>query len=196
MVWTPPVLAAMVVVAATTSGSRTMTSVIGVDIAKRVFQVHTVDEMTGEIRRWTLSRAKVLEFFGNTRPSIVAMEACGSSHHWARRFAAMGHEARLIATKFVRPFVKTNKTLMPPMPRRSGSRRPDLSGISTLACRRSTKRCAQEPRGSSDRSHNSRATSQIGAAVVTTFMLGGSSVGVCDLPATHASTMSAHSCSM
>jgi len=87
-----------------------MPSVIGVDIAKRVFQVHTVDEVTGEIRRCTLSRAKLLEFFGKMRPSIVAMEACGSSHHWARRFTAMGHEARLIATKFVRPFVKTNKT--------------------------------------------------------------------------------------
>jgi transposase len=87
-----------------------MPSVIGVDIAKRVFQLHTVDERTGEIRRWSLSRSKLLEFFGNLPATIVAMEACGSSHHWARRFTAMGHDARLIATKFVRPFVKTNKT--------------------------------------------------------------------------------------
>jgi transposase len=65
---------------------------------------------SGEIRRWTLSRSRLTEFFGNMAPAIIAMEACGSSHHWARRFSAMGHDVRMIATKFVRPFVKTNKT--------------------------------------------------------------------------------------
>jgi transposase len=85
-------------------------TVIGLDIAKRVFQLHTVDVTTGEIRRVKLQRSELAEFFGKMAPAVVAMEACGSSHHWARRFAAMGHEVRLIATKFVRPFVKTNKT--------------------------------------------------------------------------------------
>lgn len=87
-----------------------MKAVIGLDIAKRVFQVHTVDPLSGEIRKRKLKRAELLEYFANLSPAIVAMEACGSSNHWARRFAAMGHEVRLIATKFVRPFVKTNKT--------------------------------------------------------------------------------------
>lgn len=87
-----------------------MPFVFGVDLAKQVFQVHTVDEATGQVKRWTLSRTKLTELFSNAAPAIIAMEACGSSHHWARRFAAMGHEVRLIATKFVRPFVKTNKT--------------------------------------------------------------------------------------
>lgn len=87
-----------------------MRTVIGLDIAKKVFQLHTVDQASGEIERRTLSRGKLIEFFANHPPSIVAMEACGSSHHWARRLGAMGHEVRLIATKFVRPFVKSNKT--------------------------------------------------------------------------------------
>lgn len=84
--------------------------VIGLDIAKRIFQLHTVDPSSREIQRVTLKRAELLEHFGVLPPAIVAMEACGSSNHWARRFKAMGHEVRLIATKFVRPFVKTNKT--------------------------------------------------------------------------------------
>jgi transposase len=87
-----------------------MRTFIGLDIAKKVFQLHSVDKASGEIERRTLSRGKLIEFFANHPPSIVAMEACGSSHHWARRLGAMGHEIRLIATKFVRPFVKSNKT--------------------------------------------------------------------------------------
>ena len=87
-----------------------MPAVFGVDLAKRIFQIHTVDVHSGEIRRWTLSRSRLTEFFGDMAPAIIAMEACGSSHHWARRFSAMGHDVRMIATKFVRPFVKTNKT--------------------------------------------------------------------------------------
>lgn len=87
-----------------------MPTVIGLDIAKRIFQLHSLDLSTGEIQRLKLQRAELLKHFGNLAPSIVAMEACSSSQHWARRFMAMGHEVRLIATKFVRPFVKTNKT--------------------------------------------------------------------------------------
>jgi transposase len=87
-----------------------MARVVVLDIAKRVFQVHAVDPETGEIERRKLQRAELLEHFAKLSPVIVAMEACASSQHWARRFAAMGHEVRLIATKFVRPFVKTNKT--------------------------------------------------------------------------------------
>jgi len=87
-----------------------MQTVIGLDIAKRIFQLHAVDPATGEIQRLKLQRSKLLEHFSNLAPAIVAMEACSSSQHWARRFKALGHEVRLIATKFVRPFVKTNKT--------------------------------------------------------------------------------------
>src|SRR5690348_11011105 len=65
-----------------------------------------IDHATGEIERVKLRRAEVLSFFANRPQCVVAMEACGSSHHWARQLRTLGHEVRLIATKFVRPFVK------------------------------------------------------------------------------------------
>jgi transposase len=83
---------------------------IGLDLAKRIFQVHAVDESTGEVVRATLKRSQVLRFFAQREASIVAMEACGSAHYWARELLKLGHEVRLIAAQFVRPFVKTNKT--------------------------------------------------------------------------------------
>jgi transposase len=85
-------------------------TVIGVDLAKRVFQLHWVEMETGEICRRQLKRQQVAEFFVNRRSCVSAMEACGSAHYWGRKFAAMGHEVRLIAAQFVRPFVKSNKT--------------------------------------------------------------------------------------
>ena len=51
-----------------------------------------------------------MEFFAQREPAVVAMEACGSAHYWARKLAGYGHEVRLIAAQFVRPFVKSNKT--------------------------------------------------------------------------------------
>lgn len=82
----------------------------GLDLAKRVFQLHWVDVETGEIGRRQLKRAQVLEWFGNRAPAVIAMEACGSAHYWARKLNALGHEVRLIGAQFVRPFVKSNKT--------------------------------------------------------------------------------------
>jgi transposase len=82
----------------------------GLDLAKRVFQLHWVDMETGEICRRQLKRSEVLEFFANREAGVVAMEACGSAHYWARKLAALGHEVKLIAAQFVRPFVKSNKT--------------------------------------------------------------------------------------
>ena len=82
----------------------------GLDLAKRVFQLHWVDMETGEICRRQLKRAQMAEFFANREASLIAMEACGSAHYWARKLAAMGHEVRLIAPQFVKPFVKGNKT--------------------------------------------------------------------------------------
>jgi len=83
---------------------------IGLDLAKRVFQLHSVDAETGEINRQSLKRGQVLRYFSNLVPSVVAMEACGSAHFWARQLRKLGHEVRIIAAQFVRPFVKTNKT--------------------------------------------------------------------------------------
>jgi transposase len=84
--------------------------VVGLDIAKSVFQLHTVDMDSGEIVNVQLKRAKVLGYFVKKAPCLIGIEACGSAHHWARRFKAQGHEVRLIHAKAVRPFVAGNKT--------------------------------------------------------------------------------------
>lgn len=86
------------------------TTTFGVDLAKRVFQVHWVDMETGEIGRQQLRRQQLVAFFANQAPALVAMEACGSAHYWARQFAGLGHQVKLISPSFVRPFVKRNKT--------------------------------------------------------------------------------------
>ena len=85
-------------------------TIFGLDLAKRIFQLHWVDRKTGAICRRQLKRVQVAEFFANREPGVIAMEACGSAHHWARTFIALGHEVRLIACQFVRPFVKSNKS--------------------------------------------------------------------------------------
>lgn len=82
----------------------------GLDLAKKVMQLHWVDMETGEIHRQQLKRRALLMFFANHEPGIIAMEACGSAHYWSRELRKLGHEVRLVAPQFVRPFVKTNKT--------------------------------------------------------------------------------------
>lgn len=84
--------------------------VVGMDIAKSVFQLYTVDMLTGELQDKRLSREKVLAFFSNRQPCVVTMEACGGAHHWGRKLQQMGHQVRLVHAKAVRPFVAGNKT--------------------------------------------------------------------------------------
>ncbi len=69
----------------------------GLDLAKTVMQLHWVDMETGEIHRKQVKRQALLEFFVNRQPGIVAMEACGSAHYWARELRKLGHEVRLVA---------------------------------------------------------------------------------------------------
>ena len=88
---------------------KTNRTVVGVDTAKRVFQLHWVDMETSEIVDLRLMRAKFLEHFANRAPCLVAMGACGGSQHWARRIRELGHEVRLLPAKMVRPFVGGNK---------------------------------------------------------------------------------------
>jgi len=85
-------------------------SVIGMDIAKNVFQLHCVDRQTGEIERIKLRRNEVLPYFARRTPAVVAMEACGGAHWWARQLQQLGHTVRLLPAKAVRPFVLRNKT--------------------------------------------------------------------------------------
>ena len=84
--------------------------VVGLDIAKQVFQLHTVDMDTGEIVNVQIKRAKVMEHFTNRQPCLIAIEACGGAHHWARELTGLGHSVRLLHAKAVRPFVSGNKT--------------------------------------------------------------------------------------
>ena len=84
--------------------------VIGLDIAKQVFQLHTVHMGTGEIINVQIKRAKVLEHFANRVACLIAIEACGGAHHWARELQALGHTVHLLHAKIVRPFVSGNKT--------------------------------------------------------------------------------------
>jgi transposase len=78
---------------------------IGLDIAKRWFQVHAVDEAGKEILNRKLPRDKVLGFLGSLPACEVALEACSSSHHWGREIGQLGHRVRLISPNYVKPFV-------------------------------------------------------------------------------------------
>jgi transposase len=84
-------------------------SIIGLDLAKRSFQAHGALADGSVAFRKTLTREKVLGFFAERPRCIVAMEACGSAHHWGRAIRDAGHEVRLIPPAYVKPFVKRQK---------------------------------------------------------------------------------------
>ena len=78
------------------------TIMIGLDLAKNVFQVHGVDAGGQVIMRRQLRRAQVEPFFGKLAPTIVGMETCGGAHNWARVLQRMGHEVRLMPPAYVK----------------------------------------------------------------------------------------------
>ena len=82
---------------------------IGIDLAKEVFQIHGVDEYGKAVLRKQLRRGQMAEFFANLGPCLIGLEACGSSHHWARKLGEFGHTVKLMSPQFVKPYVKTNK---------------------------------------------------------------------------------------
>ncbi|WP_095084243.1 IS110 family transposase [Mesorhizobium sophorae] len=83
--------------------------VVGLDIAKSVFQVHGADEHGRAIVRRKLRRDDVEQFFRALPSCLVGLEACPGAHFWGRLLRSMGHEVRLIPAQYVRPYVKTNK---------------------------------------------------------------------------------------
>ena len=84
-------------------------TMIGIDLAKSVFQLHGAS-MTGELKfRRKLSRPQFHKFIVEHPAAIVVMEACSSAHYWARVTAKCGHDVQLIAPQYVRPFVKRQK---------------------------------------------------------------------------------------
>lgn len=82
---------------------------IGLDIAKSVFQVHGVDAAGEVVVRKRLSRARVVPFFAKLPRCLVGIEACSTSHHWARELIALGHDVRLMPAQYVKPYVKRGK---------------------------------------------------------------------------------------
>jgi transposase len=82
---------------------------IGLDISKRVFRVHGVDDAGAVVITKAVSRGRVLAFFGKLPPCPIGIEACATAHHWARELKALGHEVRLIPPAYVKPYVRRNK---------------------------------------------------------------------------------------
>jgi transposase len=82
---------------------------IGLDIAKSVFQVHGEDGTGKVVIRKRLRRSQVVAFFRELAPCLIGIEACGTAHHWARTLRALGHTVKLIPAAYVKPFVQRNK---------------------------------------------------------------------------------------
>ncbi len=85
------------------------TSTIGIDLAKNLFQVHGVDDQGKVVIARQLRRKQVMEFFAKLPPCLVGMEACATSHHWARELSRLGHSVRLIPPSYVKAYVKRSK---------------------------------------------------------------------------------------
>ncbi len=82
---------------------------LGIDLAKSVFHLHGVDADGAVVLQKKLRRGAVLDFLGKLEPCLIGMEACATSHHWAREVAALGHDVRLIPPAYVKPYVKRQK---------------------------------------------------------------------------------------
>lgn len=85
-------------------------SMIGLDIAKNVFEVHGRNAAGEVVLRRSLKRSQVEKFFAKQSTAVIGMEACGSAHHWGRRLSTLGHEVRLMPPTYVKPYVKRNKS--------------------------------------------------------------------------------------
>ena len=84
-------------------------SIVGVDLAKQVLQVHGAAADGQVLFRKKLSRAQFAKFMASLPPCVVAMEACATAHYWGRELSRLGHEVRLIPPIYVKPFVKRQK---------------------------------------------------------------------------------------
>ncbi len=82
---------------------------VGMDTSKSVFQLHGVNAAEEVVLRRKLRRKDMVAFFERLPPTVIAIEACGGSHHWARLLSSLGHEVKLIAAQLVKPYVKRGK---------------------------------------------------------------------------------------
>ncbi len=83
---------------------------VGLDLAKNIFQVHAIDEDGAVVVSKALRRAQVLPFFTKLEACLIGIEACSTSHHWARELNMLGHEIKLMPPAYVKPYVKRGKT--------------------------------------------------------------------------------------
>jgi transposase len=84
-------------------------NVIGLDLAKNIFQIHGVDSTGNVALRKKVRRNDLMETFANLPACLIGMEACASAHYWAREFTKFGHTVKMMAPQYVKPYVKTNK---------------------------------------------------------------------------------------
>ncbi len=84
-------------------------TILGIDLAKNVFQLHGMDATGKPVLKRKLTRNKLSEVIAKLEPCTIVMEACSGSSYWCRKFADLGHKTKLISPQFVKPFVKTNK---------------------------------------------------------------------------------------
>lgn len=84
-------------------------SVIGLDLAKNVFQLHGIDADGEFVVQKQLKRSQVRQFFARMEPCLIGMEACGGAHYWSRELSQLGHAVRMMAPAFVKPYLKSNK---------------------------------------------------------------------------------------
>jgi transposase len=84
-------------------------TIVGVDLAKNVFQLHGAAADGTVLFRKKLTRTQFHRFMADHPACVVAMEACGGAHYWAREMRQLGHDVRLIAPRYVKPFIKRQK---------------------------------------------------------------------------------------
>ncbi|WEZ85373.1 IS110 family transposase (plasmid) [Rhizobium sp. 32-5/1] len=82
---------------------------IGMDTSKSVFQLHGVNAAEQPVLRKKMRRKEMVDYFTKCPSTVIAIEACGASHHWARLLTSLGHEVKLIAPQLVKPYVKRGK---------------------------------------------------------------------------------------
>ena len=82
---------------------------VGIDLAKDIFHLVGMDKKGQDVFKKKVSRSQLTKTIQQLPACFVAMEACGSSHHWVRIFVGMGDTVKFMAPQFVKPYVKTNK---------------------------------------------------------------------------------------
>ena len=84
-------------------------NIVGIDLAKNVFQVHASDQTGRRLFSKKVSRGQLLKLMSTIKPCVVAMEACASAHYWGQKITELGHDVKLIPPIYVKPFVKRQK---------------------------------------------------------------------------------------